>query len=292
VKKSQASRPLRLDAQKLAPGGVDAARSGLVAAGAEDPPDRRRTDLVAEAGQFTVHAAVAPRGVLRRQPQRQVADVRASPRAARPARIGPLTSDQAAVPGQQGSRRDQSAAPQRGGQQPSQGCQDRAIGPVRPGTGYLAAQHHHLMAQHHHLMAQHQDLRVLGRLAAAQQDQPAEHPDRDQVQQTDRHERRACPTWPPTTNRSSAALRRVLEQLRHRVDWTSAGENIGEGGPVSDTSAAIAQMAVGLTQSMLNEKPPDDGHRLNILSSTFTHIGIAVYRDSSGTVWLTQDFSN
>jgi hypothetical protein len=42
-------------------------------------------------------------------------------------------------------------------------------------------------------------------------------------------------------------------------------------------------MAVGLTQSMLNEQPPDDGHRMNILSSTFTHIGIAVYRDSSGS---------
>jgi len=76
------------------------------------------------------------------------------------------------------------------------------------------------------------------------------------------------------------------------VDWTAAGENIGEGGPVADTPAAIAQMAVELTQSMLNEQPPNDGHRLNILSSTFTHIGIAVYRDSSGTVWLTQDFSN
>jgi uncharacterized protein YkwD len=61
---------------------------------------------------------------------------------------------------------------------------------------------------------------------------------------------------------------------------------------VAGTTAAIAQMAVGLTQSMLNEQPPDDGHRLNILSSTFTHIGIAVYRDGSGTVWLTQDFSN
>jgi uncharacterized protein YkwD len=61
---------------------------------------------------------------------------------------------------------------------------------------------------------------------------------------------------------------------------------------VTDTSSAIAQMAVALTQSMLNEKPPDDGHRLNILSSTFTHVGIAVVRDSSGTVWLTQDFSN
>jgi hypothetical protein len=43
---------------------------------------------------------------------------------------------------------------------------------------------------------------------------------------------------------------------------------------------------------MLNERPPDDGHRLNILSTTFTHIGIAVYRDSSRTVWLTRDFSN
>jgi uncharacterized protein YkwD len=76
------------------------------------------------------------------------------------------------------------------------------------------------------------------------------------------------------------------------VHWTAAGENIGEGGPVADTQAAIAQMAVDLTQSMLNEQPPDDGHRLNILSAAFTHIGIAVYRDSSGTVWLTQDFSN
>jgi uncharacterized protein YkwD len=76
------------------------------------------------------------------------------------------------------------------------------------------------------------------------------------------------------------------------VSWTSAGENIGDGGPVSDTSAAIAQMATGLTQDMLNEKPPDDGHRLNILSSSFTHIGIAVTIDSSGTVWMTQDFSN
>ena len=91
-----------------------------------------------------------------------------------------------------------------------------------------------------------------------------------------------CPGEPPIGDRETAA----------GIDWTAAGENIGEGGPVADTTAAIAEMAVGLTQSMLNEQPPDDGHRLNILSTTFTHIGIAVYRDSSGTVWLTQDFSN
>jgi uncharacterized protein YkwD len=91
-----------------------------------------------------------------------------------------------------------------------------------------------------------------------------------------------CPGEPAIGARETAA----------GVSWTAAGENIGEGGPEPDTTAGLAQMAVTLTQDMLNEKPPDDGHRLNILSSTFTHIGIAVYRDSSGTVWLTQDFSN
>jgi uncharacterized protein YkwD len=91
-----------------------------------------------------------------------------------------------------------------------------------------------------------------------------------------------CPGEPDLGARETAA----------GVHWTAAGENIGEGGPVANTTAAMAQMAVGLTRAMLNEKPPDDGHRRNILSSSFTHIGIAVFRDSSGTVWLTQDFSN
>jgi uncharacterized protein YkwD len=91
-----------------------------------------------------------------------------------------------------------------------------------------------------------------------------------------------CPGEPPLGTRETDA----------GVIWTAAGENIGEGGPVPGTSSAVAQMAVNLTQDMLNEKPPDDGHRLNILSSTFHHIGIAVSVDSSGTVWMTQDFSN
>jgi uncharacterized protein YkwD len=75
------------------------------------------------------------------------------------------------------------------------------------------------------------------------------------------------------------------------VQWTSAGENIGEGGPVADTTAAITQMAVGLTQSMLNEQPPNDGHRMNILSTSFRFVGITVSIDAHGTVWMTQDFS-
>ena len=76
------------------------------------------------------------------------------------------------------------------------------------------------------------------------------------------------------------------------VHWTAAGENIGDGGPVDDTQSSIASMAVSLTNSMLAEQPPDDGHRLNILSSSYTEVGIAVTRDSSGTVWMTQDFAN
>jgi uncharacterized protein YkwD len=91
-----------------------------------------------------------------------------------------------------------------------------------------------------------------------------------------------CPGEPALGARETAA----------GVDWTAAGENIGEGGPVANTATAISQMVVTLTQDMINEQPPDDGHRLNILSTSFTHIGIAVLRDSSGTVWLTQDFSN
>jgi uncharacterized protein YkwD len=91
-----------------------------------------------------------------------------------------------------------------------------------------------------------------------------------------------CPGEPALGDRETAA----------GVHWTAAGENIGEGGPMADTTAAITQMADALTQDMLNEKPPDDGHRLNLLSSTFTHVGIAIYRSSDGTVWMTQDFSN
>ena len=91
-----------------------------------------------------------------------------------------------------------------------------------------------------------------------------------------------CPGEPPLGTRLTNA----------GVQWTSAGENIGEGGPVSNNTTAITQMAVGLTQSMLNERPPDDGHRMNILSSSFHFVGITVFLDSKGTVWMTQDFSS
>jgi uncharacterized protein YkwD len=75
------------------------------------------------------------------------------------------------------------------------------------------------------------------------------------------------------------------------VRWSSAGENCGVGG-AGGSDAAILAVARSLTQSMLDEKPPGDGHRQNLLSSSFHHVGIDIYRDSSGQVWLTQDFTN
>jgi uncharacterized protein YkwD len=75
------------------------------------------------------------------------------------------------------------------------------------------------------------------------------------------------------------------------VKWRSAGENIGESGRSANTDAAILAAAMGLTMAMYNEKPPNDGHRRNILSRGFTMIGLDVLRDAKGTVWFTQDFA-
>jgi uncharacterized protein YkwD len=73
------------------------------------------------------------------------------------------------------------------------------------------------------------------------------------------------------------------------VRWRAAGENIGFGSAGS-SDAAIIRAANGLTDSMLAETPPDDGHRRNLLSRDFDRIGLSVVRDGNGRVWLTQDF--
>ena len=90
-----------------------------------------------------------------------------------------------------------------------------------------------------------------------------------------------CPSEPPFYERDQA----------QGVPASAGGENIGEGGPLRDTRQAVLSMAVRLTQGMLDERPPNDGHRRNILSAAYTHVGIAMYRDPAGTVWLTQEFA-
>ncbi|XVU23082.1 CAP domain-containing protein [Actinoplanes sp. CA-054009] len=73
------------------------------------------------------------------------------------------------------------------------------------------------------------------------------------------------------------------------VKWSSAGENIGFGSSGSSDSAQV-NAANGLTDSMLAETPPNDGHRKNLLSTGFERIGLSIVRDSKGITWMTQDF--
>jgi uncharacterized protein YkwD len=70
------------------------------------------------------------------------------------------------------------------------------------------------------------------------------------------------------------------------VNWTWCGENIGE------TTNTSASGALEIHQMMMAERPPNDGHRQNILSANFTLVGIAVVVDSSHQLWLTEDFAN
>jgi uncharacterized protein YkwD len=75
------------------------------------------------------------------------------------------------------------------------------------------------------------------------------------------------------------------------VKWSSAGENIGFGSSGS-SEAQIIRAANGLTDSMLAEVPPNDGHRKNLLNTGFKRIGLSIVRDGKGITWMTQDFVN
>jgi uncharacterized protein YkwD len=76
------------------------------------------------------------------------------------------------------------------------------------------------------------------------------------------------------------------------VRWTAAGENIAVAPWVSNNVTAMTAAAKDLNESMYHETPPDDGHRRNLLSSAYTHMGVDVYRDSKGRLWLTEDFTS
>ena len=67
--------------------------------------------------------------------------------------------------------------------------------------------------------------------------------------------------------------------------WRSVGENIAWNSNRSQAGV------LALQDSMYNETPPNDGHRRNILSSSYTEVGIDVIEDSAhGKVWLVTDF--
>jgi uncharacterized protein YkwD len=76
------------------------------------------------------------------------------------------------------------------------------------------------------------------------------------------------------------------------LKWSAYAENIGYGSTTAATDAAHTATATRITQSMIDEVAPNDGHRRNILNPSLGQIGIDLYRDAKGTLWMTQDFSN
>ena len=73
---------------------------------------------------------------------------------------------------------------------------------------------------------------------------------------------------------------------RDGLTWRAAGENIGW------SNYPIPQQGLlSNHQAMMAEKPPDDGHRRNILSTSYTLIGIDVLIDAHHGIWLTEDFA-
>lgn len=75
--------------------------------------------------------------------------------------------------------------------------------------------------------------------------------------------------------------------LAAHYNWSTAAENIGW------TSAISTQGAEALETIMYDEKAPNDGHRLNILSSSYRDIGISIITDTThNRLWLTEDFGH
>ncbi len=67
--------------------------------------------------------------------------------------------------------------------------------------------------------------------------------------------------------------------------WSGCGENIAWNSRRSQAGV------LALETSMFNETPPNDGHRRNILTTSFVDVGVDVIDDSThGRVWLTTDF--
>ena len=69
--------------------------------------------------------------------------------------------------------------------------------------------------------------------------------------------------------------------------WSWAGENIGWNSDMTQAGVTLLQ------RLMYNEKPPNDGHRQNILNSHYRNVGVDVYFDRvNHKVWLTTDFGH
>jgi uncharacterized protein YkwD len=82
---------------------------------------------------------------------------------------------------------------------------------------------------------------------------------------------------------SEAALGSRISAAGYR--WSAVAEN------VAYSSSRSKGGVLAMQRMMYNEKPPDDGHRQNIVNKAYVDVGIDVIDDSvHGKVWLVTDF--
>ncbi len=68
-------------------------------------------------------------------------------------------------------------------------------------------------------------------------------------------------------------------------NWSWAGENVGWNSQMTGGGVLVLQ------RMMYRERPPEDGHRQNILNGAYTNVGVDVLMDyRHHRVWLTTDF--
>lgn len=69
--------------------------------------------------------------------------------------------------------------------------------------------------------------------------------------------------------------------------WTRCAENIAWNSSMTTSGAVAVQRA------MYAERPPGDGHRVNMLSRSYRDVGVAAYIDPRHhKIWLTVDFGH
>lgn len=98
-------------------------------------------------------------------------------------------------------------------------------------------------------------------------------------------------------NAAMARANTISHQLRGERDFVARGRLAGwrircaTGENIGVSARMDRGGAVELQKLMYGERPPYDGHRQNILSSRYTHVGVAVLVDRRNQrVWLTTDF--
>jgi uncharacterized protein YkwD len=75
-------------------------------------------------------------------------------------------------------------------------------------------------------------------------------------------------------------------ETQQGIMWQIAEENIGV------TTEMDQNGALALHKAMMAEKPPDDGHRTNILNTQIKQLGVDILFDQThDELWLTEDFA-